>query len=137
MPFEKERYNPTTEYYEAKKVKKISSEPGKFIQYPLLFKQWLVARAKNEGIRPAFRSAGVLHNNYYMWKRLLTHAEEFELQKMADQDPWGTCRNFGLEFGVLKSTAWHTLIIHNKDRFVYKKPNSSCSESNLERIFDI
>jgi hypothetical protein len=37
-------------YYETKKVKKIPSESGKSIQYSLLFKQWLVVRAKNEGI---------------------------------------------------------------------------------------
>jgi hypothetical protein len=112
MPFKKGGYNPTTEYYQAKKPKKIPSEPGEPIQYPLQFKLWLVARAKKEGIRPAFRSVGVLHNNYYRWKlleepiqqmeesmynilyfnkkkgeveikcgsrRILTHAEEFEV----------------------------------------------------------
>jgi hypothetical protein len=61
-------YNFTTEYYQAKKLKKIPSELGESIQYLLQFKLWLVARSKKEGIRPVFRSVGVLHNNYYRWK---------------------------------------------------------------------
>jgi hypothetical protein len=59
MPFKKEKYNFTTAYYEAKKPQKIPTKPGKFVQYPLLFKQWLVSGAKKEEIRPAFRSASV------------------------------------------------------------------------------
>jgi hypothetical protein len=56
---------------------------------------------------------------------------------MADQNPWGTYRNFGLEFGVSKSTAWHTLTEHNEDAFTFKKPSFSCSETNLEQVIDL
>jgi hypothetical protein len=56
---------------------------------------------------------------------------------MADQNPWGTCRNFGLEFGVSKSTVWCTLTKCNKDAFTFKKPLFSCSETNLEQVIDL
>jgi hypothetical protein len=76
MPFKKGEYNPTTAYYQAKKPQKIPTEPGKSVQYPPPFKQWLVCRAEKEGIRAAFRSAGVPHSNYYPWKQQMNQSEE-------------------------------------------------------------
>jgi hypothetical protein len=69
--------------------------------------------------------------------RILTHTEELELQQLADQNPWGTCRNFGLEFGVSKSIAWYIITKCNKDAFIFKKPSFLCSETNLEQVINL
>ena len=148
MPFEKGKKNPTKDYYLSKNQK----VQGKGFHYPLPVKEFIIKKAKEEGIRETTQAFGVHPRTYFKWqeklakfqtledqhsggaKKKYSPEEREEIQSHIKHDPQASYSIYARDLNLPKSTV---KMIAYEAKIVQKEANWSHLDTNLERLIDM